>query len=311
MISAQLTGYGGKESIVINKETDKPSVGDDEVLVKVNAFGINPFDGAVRNGYMKEMIPLELPVILGSDLSGEIAEIGKNVQGFSVGDQVFGAANAVGGNGSYAEYSPVKSSQLVKKPEGISDEQAAAIPLAGASAYEALYEHLQLTSGQKILIHGGAGGIGTFAIQLAKNLGAYVATTVSEDSIELVKELGADKIIDYKKTDFSQALKDYDAVLDTVGGDTGLNSYKVLKSGGKLVSLWNQPDEELMKVNQVEAFYQFTSPTSDKLSQLAEMVSEGTIKAVIDKTYPFDQTAEALEHVVSGHPRGKVVVSLR
>lgn len=311
MKSAQLTGYGGKESIVINTETDKPSAGDGEVLVQVNAFGLNPFDGAVRNGFMKEMIPLELPVILGSDLSGEVVEVGKNVEGYSVGDAVFGAANAVGGNGSYAEFSPVKTNQLVKKPQGISDEEAAAIPLAGASAYQAIYEHLELKSGQKILIHGGAGGIGTFAIQLAKNLGAFVATTVSEDSVVLAKGLGADEIIDYKKTDFSQALKDYDAVLDTVGGDTGLNSYKVLKSGGKLVSLWNQPDEELMKVNQVEAFYQFTSPTADKLSQLAEMLSAGKIKVILDKTFPFDQVAEALEHVVSGHPRGKVVVSLR
>lgn len=311
MKAAQLMAYGGEDSIVINDNVAKPNIGKDEILVRVEAFGINPFDGKVRQGYMQEMIPLSLPATLGSDLSGIIDSIGEEVEDFEVGEQVFGAANSVGGNGSYAEYSPVKASQLAKKPKGLEDTIAAGIPLAGASAYQAIYEHLELKSGQKILIHGGAGGIGSFAIQLAKNIGAYVATTVSGDSFELAKSLGADQVIDYKKTDFTQVIKDFDAVLDTIGGDTGIKSYQVLKSGGKLVSLWNQPDQELMKVNQVEAVYQFTSPSADKLTALAELVSAGKIKVIIDSTYKFDETAKALEKVVSGHPRGKVVVSLR
>lgn len=311
MKAAQLTAYGGKENIKINDGLSVPEPGEGEVLVRVKAFAINPFDGKVREGYMQEMIPLKLPATLGSDLSGVVESVGSGVEGFQVGDEVFGAANSVGGSGSYAEYSPVKASQLANKPTGLSFDDSAAIPLAGASAYQALFENLDLKSGQKILIHGGAGGIGTFAIQLAKNAGAYVATTVSEDSFELVKSLGADEVIDYKKSDFTNIVKGYDAVLDTIGGDVGLNSYKVLKTGGKLLSLWNQPDEELMKVNQVEAIYQFTSPSSEKLKAVAELADSGKIKIVIDKTYSFEQTADALEHVVSGHPRGKIIVSLQ
>ena len=235
MKAAQLIEYDGIDALKI-VEVDKPKPEEGHVLVEVYAASTNPFDWKVREGLYKEYIPINLPITLGGDFAGVVVELGTGVEGFEIGQSVYGQANALS-HGSYAEFATVKSSQLALKPNSINYETAAAFPLAAASAVQALNEHIDLKPNQKVLIHGGAGGIGSLAIQLAKHVGAYVATTVSAEDIEFAREIGADEVIDYKAEDFSAKLQDYDAVFDTVGGETTTDSYKVLKPGGVLVSM--------------------------------------------------------------------------
>ena len=310
MKAAQLVKYGGQDSIVIN-EVKKPELKSGQVLVSVNAFSVNPFDYAVREGTYKEFIQLALPAIIGGDLAGTVEVIGEGVTGLTVGQEVYGMAGATSGNGSYAEYAPVSAKQLVSKPASIDFTTAAALPLAGLSAIQALIDHIGLKPDQKILIHGGAGGIGSLAIQIAKNIGAYVATTVSSEDIEYVKGLGADEVIDYKTQDFSTILKDYDAVFDNVGGETNKKSYKVLKKDGNLVSMVVDFDEQLVKEHGINYIHQSTVPTNENLTKITELVEAGKLKVNIDKTFTFEKAAEALEYLKSGHPRGKVVVKIK
>ena len=310
MKAAQINEYGGKDVVKTVNDTPKPQVEAGEVLVNVRTAGVNPFDWKVREGYLKDSAPIKLPATLGGDFAGTVAEIGEDVRGFAVGDEVFGQANALSGQGSYAEFTPVKSTALAIKPSGLDFETAAALPLAGVSAYQALVEHAELKSGQKALIHGGAGGIGSFAIQLAKHLGAYVAATAAAEDLEFVKELGADEVIDYKSQDFAQLLRDYDVVYDTVGGETFEKSHQVLKSGGVIVSMVAQPDDELMKKYKVHEISQLTRVTTEKLQKLAELVSSGAIKVQIGKVFPLDEAAEALDYIRTGKHRGKVVLKI-
>jgi alcohol dehydrogenase len=311
MKAAQINGYGGKEVLMVTPDAPKPKAGEGQVLVEVHAAAVNPFDWKLREGYMKDFIPLIFPATLGGDLAGLVAEIGPGVEGFNVGDEVYGLANAAGGQGSYAEFSPIKASQLAPKPTSIDFIAAAALPLASASAYQALVEHLNLQSGQKILIHGGAGGIGSFAIQIAKNIGAYVTTTVSAEDAEFVKNLGADEALDYKNQDFSTLIKDYDAVFDTVGGETYAKSYQVLKSGGLIVSMIEKPNDELLKKYNVKAIAQGTKATADKLAKIAELVDQGKLRIEVDKVFPLKDAAEALAYVQNSKHRGKVVIKVK
>jgi alcohol dehydrogenase len=309
MRAAQLTAYGSQDALVV-QEVEKPRPGTGQVLVAVQAAGLNPFDWKVREGMMKEFIPLELPATLGGDLAGTVSELGPGVTEWNVGDVVFGQAGAVSGNGSWAEFAPAKVSSLTRKPENISTDEAAGASLIGISSHQALVETLQLQSGQKILIHGGAGGIGSFAIQYAKHLGAYVATTVSADDIDFVKQLGADEAIDYRTQDFSQLLTGYDAVYDMVGGETTAKSYGILKQGGRLVSMVAEPDEALMEEFQVNASHQSSQPNPERLQAVAELLEQGAVRVRIDKVFPLDQAAAALEHLKTGSPRGKVVLQV-
>ncbi len=309
MKAAQLTKYGGKDAISIN-ETDKPNIADKQVLVAVKAAGLNPFDVKLRDGTYQEFIPLNLPATLGGDVSGVIEALGAGVNGFEIGQEVYGMASAVSGQGSYAEYVPVSISQLVGKPKSLDFVAAAAAPLASLSAFQGVVDHIGAKTGQKILVHGGGGGIGSLAIQIAKNAGAYVATTVSAEDLDFAKELGADEVIDYKSEDFSARLKDFDAVFDTVGGETNKKSYKVLKHGGILVSMVEPFDEEKVKETGINYIQQNTVPTNENLNKIAELFDAGKLKINVDKVFPLDQAAEALEYLNSGHPRGKVVLSL-
>lgn len=309
MKAAQLIKYGGQDSIQIN-EAEKPELKTGQVLVAVKAAGVNPFDYKVRQGYMKDFINLKLPATLGGDLAGVVDKIGENVSGFEVGQEVYGMAGAASGNGSYAEYAPVSAKQLVAKPNNVDFITAGALPLAALSAYQGVVEHIDIQPGQKILIHGGGGGIGSLAIQFAKNAGAYVATTASSDDTEFVKQLGADEVIDYKTQDFSTILKDFDAVFDTVGGETNKKSYTVLKSGGIFVSMVEDFDEELVRQTGVNYIYQSTVPTVKSLKIIAELVDAGKLKVNVDKVFALDQAAAALEYLGVGHPRGKVVIKV-
>ncbi|MDL2363520.1 MAG: NADP-dependent oxidoreductase [Patescibacteria group bacterium] len=311
MRAAVITEYGGANVMQIVEDAVKPEAGEGQVLVQVHAAAVNPFDIKVREGVVRQMAELNFPAVLGGDVAGVIAEVGDAVTNFEVGQEVYGVAGALSSHGSFAEFTPVLASQLAAKPKTVDMTAAAAIPLVGSSAYQALVDTMQLQAGQKILIHGGAGGIGSFAIQLAKQIGAYVATTASAETTDFVATLGADEVIDYATTDFSEKLLDYDAVYDTVGGDTYKKSFIVLKKGGALVSMVEPVDEALAAEYSITVTSQFTRTTTARLEKIANLIDAGAIKIYVDKTFEFDQTAEAMEYVKLGHPKGKVVINMR
>jgi NADPH:quinone reductase-like Zn-dependent oxidoreductase len=311
MRAARINGYGGQDVMKTVDDAPKPVAGPGQVLVEVQAAGVNPFDVKLGSGMYKNGIPLEFPAVLGGDVAGTVAEVGEDAAGFEVGQAVYGMANAAGGQGSFAEFTTVKAEQLAAKPASVEFVEAAALPLAAVSAYQALADHMNLKTGQKILIHGGAGGIGSLAIQIAKDIGAYVATTASADDTDFVKSLGADEVIDYQTQDFSTLLKDYDAVFDTVGGETNTKSYTILKKGGALVSMVQPADEALAKQYDVKYTQQSSKATAERLAKIAELVDSGKLKAEVDKVFPLDQAAEALEYLKTGHPRGKVVIQVK
>ena len=310
MKAAQINGYGGKDVLAITSDAPKPTAGPGQVLVEVYAAGINPFDWKVREGFVN-LPNLQLPATLGGDVAGVVAEIGEGVSGFEPGQAVYGQAKAAGGQGSYAEFTPVKAEQLAAKPSSVDYVAAAALPLAATSAYQGLVDHISIKTGQKILIHGGAGGIGSYAIQIAKHIGAYVATTASAEEADFVKSLGADEAIDYKTQDFSTIIKGYDAVFDTVGGETNSKSYQVLKPGGTLLSMVEQPIEDLVREFAIKYIHQASKTTQERLTKVAELVDKGVLKINVDKVFPLEQAAEALEYLKTGHPRGKVVLKVK
>src|SRR5215211_3298115 len=320
MKAAQIKSYGDSEVVEINPNA--PSLNDPSeamVLVTVKAAGVNPSDWKLREGFFKQMAPLQLPATLGSDFSGVIEKVGERVSSstsvsdLKLGDEVYGHAGAfAGGSGAFAEMALAKADTIAHKPRTLDHEQAAGLPLVGVSAWQALVETMGLTKGQKILIHGGAGGIGSIAIQLAKHLGAYVATTVSTNDKQFVKEeLGADEVIDYKTQTFEDLLPyDYDAVFDTVGGETYTRSFKILKRGGIIVSMLEQPNQELMDRFGVKAISQFTQVNRERLTKLAQWVDQNNIRVNIDRTFPLDEAGKALDYQRDVHPRGKVVLQV-
>jgi alcohol dehydrogenase len=312
MKSAQIKRYGGNEVVEINQSTPAPNdLSAGKVLVIVKAAGVNPADWKVREGYFQQMTPLQFPSTLGMDFSGVIEKVGEGVSDFKQGDEVYGDAAAIrGGSGAFAEMALANADTIAHKPRTLSHEEAAGLPLVGVSAWQALIETIGLSKGQKILIHGGAGGIGSIAIQLAKHLGAYVATTVSTNDKQFAKELGADEVIDYTTQTFEDILHDYDAVFDTVGGETYTRSFKVLKRGGIIVSMLEQTDQELMERFGVKAVSQFTQVNHQRLTKLAQWVDQNNIRVNIDRTFPLDEGGKALDYQREVHPRGKVVLKV-
>jgi alcohol dehydrogenase len=321
MKSVQIKRYGSSEVMEINHDETvlNPTAG--KVLVSIKFAGINPIDWKIREGYMEQSINLQFPLTLGMDFSGAVKQVGEGKevgqkQGieweFKQGDEVYGQASVTsGGSGAFAELAITNIESIAHAPKSLSQEEAAALPLVGVSAWQALVENMNLSNGQKILIHGGAGGIGSIAIQLAKNLGAYVATTASSDDKEFVQALGADKIIDYKTEKFEDLIKDYDRVYDTIGGETYKRSFKVLKrDDGIIVSMLEQPDLELMEEFKVKAVFQFTIVNKERLTQLAQWVDKNKIKVNVEKAFSLDEAAKALDYVKDVHPRGKVVFEI-
>lgn len=311
MKAAQINKYGGNEVVEINEDLPEPAVSRGRLLIEVHAAGVNPVDWKIREGYMSQM-PLKFPATLGGDFSGIVTEVGKGVPGFKKGDDIYGQASIIrDGSGSFAELASADANTTAHKPKNISHVEAAALPLTGVSAWQALVDHIGLSRGKKILIHGGAGGIGSIAIQLARHLGAYVASTVSAKDMQYVKKLGADEVVDYKNQSFEDILHNYDAVYDTVGGETYKRSFKVLNRGGMIVSMLEQPDPDLMEKYGVKAIGQFTQINSERLSRLAELVDKRVIKVHVERTFPLEQAADALDFQQNGHPRGKVVLKIR
>jgi NADPH:quinone reductase-like Zn-dependent oxidoreductase len=310
MKAAQISEYGHAEVVKV-VEVDKPTVGEGQVLVKVAAASLNPFDTSVREGYMKAMIPLEFPATLGGDIAGEVTEVGAGVSQFAAEDKVYGQANVVAGNsGAFAEYAATKAAQIATAPTNLELPEAAATPLVGVSALEALTENIKLKSGQKLLIHGGGGSIGAVAIQLAKHLGAYVAATATGSDISYAQGLGADEVIDYKSQDFTEVISDYDAVFDTVGGDIFEKSFAVLKSGGVAVTMIAQFDEAKAKEHNITALMQGTKVTTAALDELRQLIEDGVITVRIDATFPLDQIQQAFEKRESGNAHGKIVIQI-
>jgi alcohol dehydrogenase len=311
MKSAQIERYGSSEVIEINKNTPVPNISPGKVLVIIKAAGVNPIDWKIREGYMQQRISLQFPSTLGMDFSGVIREVGEEVSSdFKQGDEVYGQAGVIkGGSGAFAEMAVANAESIAHKPKRLSHVEAAALPLVGVSAWQALVENIGLSKGQKILIHGGAGGIGSIAIQLAKNLGAYVATTVSTDDRQFVENLGADEIVDYQTQPFEELLHDYDAVFDTIGGETYTKSFRVLRKGGIIVSMLEQPNAELMEHHGAKAISQFTQVNRERLIKLAQWVDQNNIRVNVDKTFSLEQAGKALDYLKDVHPRGKVVLA--
>jgi len=313
MKSAQINRYGRSEVIEINQNTPLLNLSSEKILVDVKVAGVNPIDWKIREGYMKQMISLQFPSTLGMDFSGIIKEVSKDIstEEYKQGDEVYGQASVTnGGTGAFAEIALTNTDNVALKPKSLNYAEAAALPLVGVSAWQALVENMELSKDQKILIHGGAGGIGSIAIPLAKNLDAYVATTASSDDKEFVQNLGADKVIDYKSQDFEELVHDYDAVYDTVGGQTYTKSFKVLKKGGIIVSMLEPPNSDLMEKFGVKAIFQLTQVNKDRLTQLAKWIDKNNIKIHVDKTFSLDETAKALDYVKDVHPRGKVIIKI-
>lgn len=310
----------------------EPVIGADDVLVGIHATAINLLDSKVRDGEFKLFLPYRPPFILGHDLAGTVLRTGEKVRTFKPGDEVY-ARPRDGRAGTFAERIAVAASDLALKPATLSMEQAASIPLVGLTAWQALVELGKVKPGQKVFIQAGSGGVGTFAIQLAKHLGATVATTTSAANAELVRSLGADMVIDYKTQDFEELLSGYDLVLNSQDAKTLAKSLNVLKPGGKLISISGPPDVRFAKslgLNPVLRFvmrmlsrgivkkarrrgvdYAFLFMRADgrQLAEIATLIDAGVIRPVVDKVYPFAQTADALAYVETGRAKGKIVVT--
>jgi alcohol dehydrogenase len=318
MKSIQINRYGGSDVIEVNNAASVQNPSSGKILVNVKAAGVNPADWKIREGYFQQMIPLQFPSTLGADISGIIKELGEGVSnsGLKQGDEVYGLASVLfsGGSGAFAELALVEKDSIAHKPRTLNHIEAAGLPTVGVSAWQGLIENIGLSKDKKILIHGGAGGIGSIAIQLAKHLDAYVATTVSTNDKQFVQELGANQVIDYKTENFEDILHDYDAVFDTVGGDTYKRSFKVLKKdSGIITSMLEQPNSELMNRYGVKALVQFTQATrttGQLLTKLGEWVDQNNIKVNIAKTFSIDEAADALDYQKDVHPRGKVVITI-
>jgi len=311
MKAAQIKEYGDA-SVVQIVDTDKPRVGDGQVLIDVRAASVNPVDIAIRSGWMQQMAPLQFPATLGGDFAGIISEVGEGVTNVVVGDKVYGQANAAYGNsGSFAEFAVTSAGQVAKAPSNVDFNEAASLPLAGVSALQALTEHIPLAAGQKILITGGSGGIGSIAIQIAKHMGANVTTTATGEGIELAKRLGAGTVIDYKSQEISELPKDFDAVLDNVGGDIFNATLHLLKSGGIGVSMAAQADENLAKELNVTTLSQMTQVNTEALDKLRKLVEDGAVKPQVGKVFELSDAVDAFKAKESGKVLGKVVIEIR
>ena len=315
-------------------EMPEPEVRDDDVLVQVHAASLNQLDSKIRDGEFKLILPYRLPLILGNDVAGVVVRVGSTVRRFKLSDEVYARPHQ-DRIGTFAEFIAMNESDVALKPKNLTMEEAASIPLVGLTAWQALIERANLKKGQKVLIHAGSGGVGTFAIQLAKHIGATVATTTSTANVDLVTSLGADVVIDYKKEDFEKVLSGYDVVLNSLGKDTLDRSLTVLKRGGTLISISGPPDAAVAKENGANWFLQqvmrllsfgirtkakhhgvsyafvFMRANGEQLSKITSLIESGIIRPVMDRIFPFEATNEAWAYLETGRAKGKVVIKVR
>jgi len=324
----------GKGARLRAADMPDPVMREDDVLVQVHAASVNPVDSKIKSGEFKQLLPYPLPLILGNDVAGVVLKVGARVRRFTAGDEVYAQPDQ-DRIGTFAKLIAIKEESVAKKPRNLTMEEAASIPLVGLTAWQALIEKARLKKGQKVFIQAGSGGVGTFAIQLAKHVGATVATTTSTANVSLVRSLGADIVIDYKKDDFEQVLRDYDVVLNSLDKVTLEKSLRVLKPGGRLISISGPPDPDFArdigaswmlkvvmralsygvraKAKRLQVNYSFLlmRANGDQLAEITALVESGIIRPVVDRVFPFDATDEALAYVEAGRARGKVVVQVR
>lgn len=331
-----LDSYGGADHLRAG-DAPEPALRGDDVMIQVHAAGVNPVDARIREGDFKAFLRYRLPIVLGCDVAGVVCGVGSRVRRFTVGDEVY-ARPGDQRIGTFAERIAVHQDEVALKPKSLTMEEAASIPLVGVTAWQALIERAQLQRGQKVLIHAGAGGVGTFAIQLAKHLGATVATTTSAANVDLVRSLGADIVIDYRKEDFADRLRDYDVVLNSLDQAILEKSLRVLRPGGQLISISGPPDAAFarsrdlpwilkqvlttimgvlshgirVKARRRGVHYSFLFMRADgsQLASITSLLDGGIIRPVIDRVFPFAATKEAMAHVEGGRAKGKVVVSM-
>src|SRR6476660_7432410 len=309
MKAIRIHNYGGPE-VLTYEDAPRPQPQAGEVLVRVQAAGVNPIDWKVREGYMKDLWPHKFPLILGWDLSGVVEEIGPGPAAagrFKKGDEVYSVPD-VSRDGAYAEYIVVRESELALKPKSLHHVHAAAAPLAALTAWQALFDAGQLVSGQRILIHGGSGGVGHVAVQLAKWKGAHVWATASARNQELLRELGVDEPIDYTKQKFEDVARDVDLVLDLIGGETQERSWSVLKKGGVLLSLVQPPSVEKAKALDVRAAFVAVHPNGAQLAEIAAVIDSGNLKPVVSRILPLSEVCRAHKLSQDGHTREKMVL---
>ncbi|MBA3385114.1 MAG: NADP-dependent oxidoreductase [Chthoniobacterales bacterium] len=306
MKAVRMHAYGGLEVLQF-EDAPRPQPNDDQILIRIIAAGVNPVDAKIRQGMFARMMGTKLPLIPGLDVSGIVEEAGANVTKFKPGDAVY-ACLGFGTQGGYAEYAVAKESEASPKPKGLNHEGAAAMPVAAATAWQALIEIANVSQGQTVLIHGGSGGVGVFAIQIAKARGAKVIATASAANQEFMRELGADRAIDYNATKFEEVVKDVDVVLDSVAGETLQRSYGVVKKGGIIVSLLEPPDKAELDARGIRGTAFMVSPNASLLSDLSKLVEAKKLKPVVSKTFPLAEAAKAQEAIETGHTRGKIVL---
>lgn len=285
----------------------KPVPGDDDILVRVRAAGVNPVDYKIRSGGRSQWA--KPPYTPGYDASGIVEAVGKNIKKFKAGDEVY-AYILISRGGAYAEYLLTKEGETALKPAKVTHTQAAGVPLAALTAWQALMDNGKLAKGERVLIHGGAGGVGHFAIQIAKAKGAYVIATGSADSQKVMKDLGADETIDYKAAKFEESVKDVDLVLDSIGGETQDRSWKVIKKGGRLVSILQPPDQAKATAAGATGMVMLVRPNADQLAEIGQMIDEGKIKVTVSQTFPLADAEKAHEQIATGHTKGKIVLEV-
>lgn len=301
-MAVRIHSFGGPESLAL-EEVLLPAPGPGEVLVRVRAAGVNPADWKMREGLCGE---LPMPRTLGGDFSGVVEALGPEVADFSIGQSVFGHSDF---GGAFAEWTVAPAASLVAKPSPLGDIQAAATPLCGLAAWQALIDVVGVHAGQRILIHGGAGGVGMFAVQLAVRQGAFVIATSSARNLSFLRQLGAQQVIDHTSTPFEDAVKNIDVVLDLVGGETQERSWKVLKSGGRLISTVSLPSQNKALLCGVRAQLLRAHTSADELAMVGDLVANGEIKVLVEKVLPWFRAPEALEMNRCGHARGKIVLT--
>jgi NADPH:quinone reductase-like Zn-dependent oxidoreductase len=308
MKAIRIHEYGGPEALQY-EDAPRPTPASGDVLIRVHATSVNPVDIAIRNGFFKERMKYKLPMIPGWDVSGVIESVTSGSTRLKAGDEVYSRPD-LARDGAYAEYVAVRESEVALKPKSIDHAYAAAIPLTGLTAWQALFDAGHLSAGQSVLIHGAAGGVGHFAVQFAKVKGARVIATASSRNHDFLRSLGSDELIDYNSTKFEDVVHDVDVVLDTITGETQDRSWQVIKKGGIYVSILQPPNQEKAAAHGVRSAHVFVQPNVDELNEIARLVDSGKVKPHIDKVFPLAQAAAAQQAVATHHTRGKIVIQV-
>jgi len=298
--------YGGPE-VLHYEEAPRPQPNDNEVLIRVIAASVNPVDAAIRSGKYAEYFHTKLPLIPGMDAAGVIEKAGSKITALKAGDPVY-AFFTLREEGGYGEFALAKEGEVARKPSSITYEEAAAVPAAGSTAWQALVDAAKLGAGQTVLIHGGSGGVGHFAIQIAKARGARVIATASTANQEFLKKLGVDQAIDYTATKFEDVVKDVDVVLDAVGGDTLRRSYSVVKKGGIIVTIAGEPDQAALDAHGIRGVSISAAPKSETFAELTRLIEDGKVKPVVTQVFPLAEVAKAQEQIATRHTRGKIIL---